>query len=191
MNRKEVYTTGEIAAICHVAARTVSKWFDSGQLRGYRIPGSRDRRVPAEALLEFLNANHMPLGQLDGRAVRVLIVDAQGAASCAVATSLSQTDRYEVLFAANGFEAGMLAEKLRPHVIVVDVENPQTDAAQIVQNVRSNPALSATRLLAAMSEPGEEKTNRCRHQGFCGTIAKPYQLSELIQAAQAVRELVA
>ena len=40
---KKVFTTGQVAKICKVAPRTVSKWFDSGRLRGYRIPGSQDR----------------------------------------------------------------------------------------------------------------------------------------------------
>ena len=38
---KDVLTTGEVAKICNVASRTVSKWFDSGQLKGYRIPARR------------------------------------------------------------------------------------------------------------------------------------------------------
>ena len=47
---KKVFTTGQVAKICKVAPRTVSKWFDSGRLRGYRIPGSQDRRIPREHL---------------------------------------------------------------------------------------------------------------------------------------------
>jgi excisionase family DNA binding protein len=47
---KKVFTTGQVAKICKVAPRTVSKWFDSGRLRGYRIPGSQDRRIPREQL---------------------------------------------------------------------------------------------------------------------------------------------
>ena len=46
---KKVFTTGQVAKICKVAPRTVSKWFDSGRLRGYRIPGSQDRRIPRVA----------------------------------------------------------------------------------------------------------------------------------------------
>jgi hypothetical protein len=38
---KDVLTTGEVAKICSVAPRTVSKWFDSGALTGYRIPAAR------------------------------------------------------------------------------------------------------------------------------------------------------
>lgn len=62
--RQVVFTTGQIATLCGVAPRTVAKWFDSGRLKGYRIPGSQDRRVPRESLVAFLTANGMPLGPL-------------------------------------------------------------------------------------------------------------------------------
>ena len=60
----EVFTTGRVARICKVAPRTVSKWFDSGRLKGYRIPGSQDRRIPREFLIKFLKEHDMPLGDL-------------------------------------------------------------------------------------------------------------------------------
>jgi len=41
----KVFTTGQVAKICKVAPRTVSKWFDSGRLKGYRIPGSPGSQV--------------------------------------------------------------------------------------------------------------------------------------------------
>src|SRR5207302_9053964 len=62
---KKVFTTGQVAKICKVAPRTVSKWFDSGRLRGYRIPGSQDRRIPREHLIKFLKEHGMPLGELE------------------------------------------------------------------------------------------------------------------------------
>lgn len=58
-DRQQVFTTGMIAKICQVATRTVIKWFDSGQLKGYRVPGSKDRRVPRVCLVEFLANNEM------------------------------------------------------------------------------------------------------------------------------------
>lgn len=58
--KKEVFSTGDIAKLCHVAPATVAKWVDSGQLRGYRIPGSRDRRVQRDYLLEFLKEYDLP-----------------------------------------------------------------------------------------------------------------------------------
>ena len=72
---KDVLTTGEVAKICNVASRTVSKWFDSGQLRGYRIPGSKDRRIPVSSLIKFMKDNGIPLGGMDSDKIRVLVVD--------------------------------------------------------------------------------------------------------------------
>lgn len=57
---KSIFTVGQVAKICKVAPRTVSKWFDSGRLRGYRIPGSQDRRIPREQLIKFLKDHDMP-----------------------------------------------------------------------------------------------------------------------------------
>jgi two-component system, OmpR family, response regulator RpaA len=58
---RQVFTTGQVAKMLMVAPRTVSKWFDAGRLRGYRIPGSQDRRIPREALLKFLGDNGLPV----------------------------------------------------------------------------------------------------------------------------------
>lgn len=46
-------TTGQVALRLGVSMRTVSKWIDSGVLRGIRIPLSKDRRVHPQALAEF------------------------------------------------------------------------------------------------------------------------------------------
>ena len=57
----KVLSSGEVAQICHVAPRTAQKWIDEGLLKGYRIPGSRDRRVPVDEMVRFLKKHNMPL----------------------------------------------------------------------------------------------------------------------------------
>src|SRR5262245_23576316 len=75
---RQVLTTGEVAKICQVAPRTVSKWFDSGRLRGYRIPGSQDRRIPKDQLIRFLKENGMPLGDLEQEGWhKILVIGAE------------------------------------------------------------------------------------------------------------------
>ena len=59
--RKTSYTTGDIAKLVGVAPRTVTKWFDNGTLQGYRIPDSKDRRIPHDKLLDFLTKHNMPV----------------------------------------------------------------------------------------------------------------------------------
>ena len=58
------FTTGDVARICGVASRTVSKWCDTGALKNYRLPStgpsdSRDRRIIPRDLLRFVRDNRM------------------------------------------------------------------------------------------------------------------------------------
>ena len=69
---KNVLTTGDVAKICNVAGRTVSKWFDSGLLKGYRMPGSKDRRIPVEELTRFMKAHNMPVTAHSAKQKRLL-----------------------------------------------------------------------------------------------------------------------
>ena len=62
---KDVLTTGEVAKICNVSLRTVIKWFDKGYLKGYIIPGTKDRRIPRSELVDFMKANKMPIRPLE------------------------------------------------------------------------------------------------------------------------------
>ena len=57
---KNVLTTGEVARICNVAPRTATQWFDKKLLKGYRIPGSRDRRIPVCELIAFMKKYKIP-----------------------------------------------------------------------------------------------------------------------------------
>lgn len=51
------FTSGQLAKLFHVSARTVTKWIDAGALEGYQIPLSRDRRATRAALEAFLAAH--------------------------------------------------------------------------------------------------------------------------------------
>ncbi len=186
MNRKEVLTTGEVAKICHVAPRTVSKWFDTGKLRGYRIPGSRDRRIPVEQLIAFMRAYGIPL--LDGMDVgtyRILIMDSQVSSSRReLIRVLSEIDRYDVRLVANGFEAGVLAQQFRPHVIVIDTTVGEQEAVATCQNIRSHSELQSAKVIAAISDVSEPTRMHMIAQGFDDCIPETYSLDQLVQAIE-------
>ncbi|MFC1724592.1 helix-turn-helix domain-containing protein [candidate division KSB1 bacterium] len=61
---KVALTTGEVSKICNVSQKTVIKWYDDGLLEGYKIPGTKDRRVPIKSLNEFIQKNNIPISVL-------------------------------------------------------------------------------------------------------------------------------
>lgn len=119
--QKPVLTTGEVARICNVAPRTVAKWIDQGQLRGYRIPGSRDRRVPREALIRFMRDYGIPLDRLSSGPVRVVLLTPRSAQADRLAEALARQSDWEVDRTDDPFEVGLLLGARRPDVLVVDL----------------------------------------------------------------------
>src|SRR5437773_10426728 len=72
---KTVFTTGEAAKICKVSQQTIIRCFDNGQLKGFRVPGSKFRRIPREALYKFMKDNGIPTDALESGKRKVLLVD--------------------------------------------------------------------------------------------------------------------
>ena len=182
---KKVFTTGQVAKICKVAPRTVSKWFDSGRLRGYRIPGSQDRRIPREHLLRFLKEYGMPLGELESEVYnKVLVVGADGPLMGILKEHLRETDDFRIETAASGFEAGIRAESFHPDCILIDLAVGRIEAGQIAQNLRLSDDHQATVLVALTSdEPGEELYDL----GFNDAFKKPFDGALL---AERIRRLI-
>src|SRR3979411_1395428 len=136
---KKVFTTGQVAKICKVAPRTVSKWFDSGRLRGYRIPGSQDRRIPREHLIRFLKEHGMPLGELEEEEWhKILIIGADKLFIDRVKELLPEDDDDKEGIAQGGFDAGLMAESFHPDTIVMDLALGRHEAIQIPSNLRKN-----------------------------------------------------
>jgi len=151
----KVFTTGQVAKICKVAPRTVSKWFDSGRLKGYRIPGSQDRRIPREYLIKFLKDHGMPLGDLEDESLaKVLIVAQDQVLVENLRRELPLEKSFRVAVAASGFDAGIQAESFHPDCIIVDFSIGKIESVQICQNLRRNGEFSEVILMALLPDGG-------------------------------------
>src|SRR5690242_19612873 len=145
----KVFTTGQVARICSVATRTVSKWFDSGRLKGYRIPGSQDRRIPREHLIRFLKEYGMPLGELEDEAWHRLLLVGVTIDVRRRLMDLLPVDDYRIESTMSGFDAVMRIEELHPDCIVIDFEMGHHEAAVTATTIRNHPE-NADKVLIAL-----------------------------------------
>lgn len=164
---KTILTTGQVAGICQVAPRTVNKWVDSGGLRGYRLPNSKDRRVPRDELLRFLKTHGMPVDRLDAASDRVLVV---GADDDLLGTIRSALAGLQVDPAPSAFCAGRYAERVRPGLVVVDCALGRIEASQIAHSLFDEP-LAARGLVVAVLD--EHSNGVAIHPGFTAAFRKP------------------
>src|SRR5437899_10836381 len=173
---KKVFTTGQVAKICKVAPRTVSKWFDSGRLRGYRIPGSQDPRIPREHLIKFRKEHGMPLGELEEEGWhKILIIGAEKLLIDRIQELLPEDDNFRYELANSGFEAGIQAESFHPDTIVIDLAMGRSEALQIAQNLRRNPQYEQTLILGLDSED-EAAPEPLVNFGFSEAFKAPFDV---------------
>lgn len=127
-----VFTTSEVARFCKVAPRTVSKWFDSGRLKGYRIPMSQDRRIPRDELIKFLKSEGMPLGEL-GREdqVHLMLVGVHFKLRQALELYLTRENGYEFESVDGVFTAGAGFFRIEPDVVIVDAVIGHEEAVSV------------------------------------------------------------
>ena len=189
---KEVLTTGEVAKICNVAPRTVSKWFDSGTLKGYRIPGSRDRRIPANELMRFMRAHGIPLEGMSSGRTRVLVVDGEKDVVETLEKVLSEQTNYEVRTSGSAFQAGMECERFKPHVVLLDIHlGGDHDAKMFVESIRKNTNLQFTKVVAMSGKLTDGQSATLRLSGYDSFLKKPFQVRQVVQVVEQATNIAA
>jgi len=177
---KSVYTTGEVAEICKVSQQTVIRCFDSGKLRGFRVPGSRFRRIPHENLLQFMKENNIPLDHLRSGKRRVLVVDDDEAILEMLVELLERDGRFEVRVARGGYEAGLLTQEFRPEALVLDYKLPDINGTRVCRTIRSNPSLASIRIIIISGVADPDEIAELEASGADDFLRKPFQIDELI-----------
>src|SRR5262249_3714969 len=178
---KTVFTTGEAAKICKVSQQTIIRCFDNGQLKGFRVPGSRFRRIPREALYKFMKDNGIPTDALESGKRKVLLVDDDADLVELMHRMLDEDGRFEVRIASNGFDAGMMVKDYRPDIIVLDVMLPDINGKEVCQRVRADPSLEDVRILCISGMVEDDKIQELRLAGADFFLHKPFDVENMIE----------
>lgn len=187
---KNVLTTGDVARICNVAPRTVSKWFDNGQLKGYRIPGSKDRRIPLSELVRFMKMHNMPTAALPVGKIRVLIVDTNTDVASTLAEALSTRGDYEVQTVGSNFETGAVAQKFAPHVLLVNLLADGIDAAGICKSIREDEDLQTIKIVALANDLGDSESAALLQKGFDGYVSSWTDTNQVIRKIEEATAII-
>ncbi|MDG2206579.1 MAG: response regulator [Pirellulales bacterium] len=178
---KTVFTTGEAAKICKVSQQTVIRCFDSGQLKGFRVPGSRFRRIPREHLFAFMRENGIPTDALESGKRKILVVDDDVELVELITDVLDRDGRFEVRSVNNGFDAGMMVKDYKPDLIVLDVMLPDINGKEVCQRVRSDKSMDSVQIICISGMVEEDKVDGLRQAGANDFMRKPFEVDRLIE----------
>ncbi|QDT00079.1 response regulator [Adhaeretor mobilis] len=177
---KTVFTTGEAAKICKVSQQTIIRCFDSGQLKGFRVPGSRFRRIPREQLYSFMRDNGIPTDALDSGKRKILVVDDDEDLVELIVDAIERDGRFEVRSVNNGFGAGMQIKEFTPDLIVLDVMLPDINGKEVCRLVRSQKSMDEVRVICISGMVEADKIQELHEAGANEFMKKPFDVDTLV-----------
>lgn len=178
---KTVFTTGEAAKICKVSQQTIIRCFDSGQLKGFRVPGSRFRRIPRDQLFAFMKNNGIPTDALESGKRKILVVDDDPDLVRMIVDVLESDGRFETRSVNNGFDAGMMVKEYRPDLIILDVMLQDINGKDVCIRVRNDSSLEDVKIICISGMVEEDKIQELKAAGANVFLHKPFDTDVLIE----------
>lgn len=190
-SNSKVFTSGEVAQICGVSADTVSRWFDLGQIEGYRLGPGGDRRIPYGSLRTFMMSHGIPLERLEDREPCILVVDDDPYYLDIIPSVLAQMGEYKIVVASTGFDAGSQVVEHDPHLVILDIHLSDMDGRMVCQRVKSRPETRSTRILAISGYIEDDEVEALKDYGFDDYVKKPFSVELLKERVQTLLDMPA
>ena len=186
----DIFTTHDIAKALSVNITTVMNWIDQGKLTAYRTPG-KHRRVRKSDLLLFLRHYKMPVpDSLKSEHKLILVVDDEDSIRRFIRRTLKRLgDAVKIEEAADGFQAGKKTATLKPDLIILDVNLPGVSGLDLCRAIKSDPSLRMIRILAISGDASPANNQKMVDAGADIFMAKPLEVSGLIQTVNSLLEL--
>ncbi len=178
---KQVFTTGEAAEICQVSQQTIIRCFDAGRLRGFRVPGSRFRRIPRDDLIRFMRDNNIPVDRLESGKRRVLVVDDDDAIVELFSDVLERDGRFDIRTASTGYDAGLLTHQFRPELMILDYMLPDINGNVVCRAVRDDPNINDMKIIIVSGVVNQDEIDELLDAGADDFIKKPFNIERLLE----------
>jgi excisionase family DNA binding protein len=186
---KDLFTTGEAAEICKISQQTIIRCFDAGKLEGFRVPGSKFRRIPRQSLVKFMKEHSIPLDSLDTGKRKILIVDDDVEIVELMVDVLMRDGRFELKTASSGYEAGILTQRFRPDLILLDYMLPDINGNVVCQTIKKNPEFENTKIIIVSGVAKPDEIDMLLKAGAEDFIKKPFNIVELTDKIAAVLQI--
>jgi excisionase family DNA binding protein len=177
----DVLTVFKASKLCSVSPKTIINWIESGLIKAYKTPGGH-RRINRRDLLAFMENQGMPMPEKDvetGR-IRILVVDDDPIIVESIVQALEEDEYdYEVISAADGFEAGIQVSHFKPDLILLDIMMPDIKGFDVCKKIKSAPETKDTKIIVLSAYLDEEKFKQMKDYGADACYSKPLPLPQL------------
>ena len=183
----KIFTVSQASKYCKVAPKTIINWIEAGHINAYKTVGGH-RRIKQEDLDHFLIEHKMPIFNQSSEEARkkILVVDDDRIIVETIVQSLEEDEHgYEIISAADGFEAGIQVSHFKPDLIILDIMMPDINGYEVCKKIKSAPETRHIKVIVLSAYLDEENYKEMKQYGADACFSKPLPLPELkVQVAR-------
>lgn len=177
----EILTVSQASKYCNVSTKTIINWIEAGGLPALKTVGGH-RRIRKDDLDKFLQKKSLPLPEEAKTEERkkILVVDDDRIIVETIVQALEEDEYgYEVISAADGFEAGLQVSHFKPDLIILDIMMPDINGYEVCRKIKSNPAERDIKIIALSAYLDAEAFDQMKSSGADACFSKPLPLPQL------------
>jgi excisionase family DNA binding protein len=187
MDSEAVLSVNKASQYCKVSPQTIVNWINIGMLKAYRTAGGHRRIVKAD-LDEFLERYNMPAfgsssftsGKERTGARKILVVDDDPVIVETITAALEEDPhKYEVLSAADGFEAGIQVSRFNPDLVILDLRMPNINGYEVCRALKKSSYTNHVKIIILSAFLDDESTLKLLKSGADLCLSKPFPLDML------------
>jgi excisionase family DNA binding protein len=181
-----VFTVNQVGELLQVSPQTIVNWIEAGKLEAYKTPGGH-RRIKKSDLEVFVKKHDMPVFGLssdpneEGKKMKkILVVDDDRVIVETLTAGLEEDPHeYEVITAADGFEAGIQVSHFKPDLLILDIMMPDIDGYDVCRKLKSTEETKHIMIIVLSGYLDEENYKKMREHGADLCFSKPLPLAKL------------
>jgi DNA-binding response OmpR family regulator len=125
------------------------------------------------------NSEEQPMNR-----AKIMVVDDDPDLRHALSLRL-RANHFDTVNVCDGYSAIAMAQKEKPHLIILDLGLPAGDGFVVLKNLRHHPALSVIPVIVLTARDPEGNEKRTREAGAVAFFQKPVDNEELLAAIRA------
>ncbi len=187
----DILTVAKASEYCRVSSKTIINWVEAGHIEAYKTVGGH-RRIKKKNLETFMEKQGIPIpeNEIKGKRKRILVVDDDPIIVETIVMALEEDEYdYEVISAADGFEAGLQVNHFKPHLLILDIMMPDIKGYEVCKKVKTNPETKNTKIIVLSAYLDEVKFKQMKEHGADVCFSKPLPLPQLKEEVARLLEL--
>lgn len=177
----DALTVYQASKYCSVSPKTICNWIDEGHIKAFRTVGGH-RRIRREDLDVFLRRMGIPVsGDLaEEERKKILVIDDDKLIVETIVRSLEEEPHdYDIISAADGFEAGLQVSHFKPDLLILDIMMPDIDGYEVCKRVKQDPSTCHMKIVVLSAYLDEENYEKMKGYGADLCFSKPLPLEKL------------